>query len=452
MDFKTAKLMTISSKVTGFKSVYQKYGLKTAVKGTVYTLSGRKVQDVLPTHIVDPLIERGDRRQDGPKEASYVDRHNAWLDKHFEALSSKERQLPFKSPKIALIADLNLDQCKKYRVLQKYEACLNSDIEIEFCHWLDQPRALNMMQLATHVIFYRIPDHEISEAYLNEARRLNLSIIYDLDDPIFNVDVYKTNTGLDFISRAEKLHLLKSSRDYARFMHKCDILISSTPDLKTLMENDFNKPVYLWRNLVDAETHSAAARALNVRQKTRNNKQDTFIIGYMSGSRSHEANFRTANHAIAKIMAEHDHVEMKVVGYLEIPKELEPFKSRITQRPYANYDIYIQELSEVDLNIIPLCIDPFNDCKSAIRYLEASLVGKPTIVAKTGDFMNIIEHGKTGYLINEDEWHSAIENVITNPEHATKIGRAALSSVTKQFLLDKVPDSAASIFTPNSKA
>jgi len=440
--------MIIVSRVKGFRNIQKRYGLNTAVKATANVLRGRSAQDVLPTNPVAP-VQTDTPRPVQHTNFDYYQLHNRWLQGHADVISSSTCRQSFAKRKIAIIADLNLAQCKKYRVMQKYEAFKSTGIDVEFCHWLDQPRALNMLQCATHVVFYRIPQHPLSQAYLHEAQRLDIQIIYDLDDPIFHRDVYGKNTGLNFISAGEREHLLKGSHEYYQFMRKCDTLIASTPGLQNLMQETFNQPVVLWRNLVDAETRAAAELAMRAKAGIVQERDltDSFVMGYMSGSRAHEANFRFASPQIANIMETYEHVSLKIVGHLRLPDELIPFKFRIKQLPFSDYDVYIEELASVDLNLVPLCIDEFNDCKSAIRYLEASLVQVPTIVSRIGDFTHIIYPGETGVLIEAAaDWYGAIENFILNPENVKVMGLAAQKDVMKRFLLTQTPDTVGSIF------
>ena len=440
--------MTIISRIHGFIKIKNSYGFKTALKTTLNVLRGLSVQDALHASHVHPVILL-QSNSDGLKGINYFQMHNQWLNTHADKLSSSFSHQLFSKRKIVIIGDLNLAQCKKYRVMQKFEAFKNQGIDVEFCHWLDEPRALNMLQCATHIIFYRVLQHLITQAYLDEARRLNVKVIYDLDDPIFHRVIYSRNKGLDFIPAYEKRSLLESSNNYSQFIKKCDTLIASTPGLKNLMEETFNKPVFLWRNLVDAQTLSAVTRALQTKEgpvETRDISK-SFTLGYMSGSRAHEANFKFASKQIANIMKAYSHVSLKVVGHLQLPCELMSFKSRIKQIGFTDYDIYIKELSTVDLNLIPLCIDDFNNCKSAIRYLESALVKVPTIVSKVGDFCNIIYPNKTGVLIeNENDWYPAIKSFIENPKKITDIGTAAHIQVMENYLLSETPDALKNVF------
>lgn len=439
--------MVISS-AKSFQNIKKSYGYKTAFRAVAYKLTGKPVSNLLPAP-PEPEMQV----QVKVAEPNYFDWHGEWFHAHRNQL---EKCPPvsaiFKNVSVAIIADLNLPQCKKYRVMQKLEAFRNQGISANFCHWTDQPRAFNIMQCATHYLFYRIPDCPLYDAYIAEAKRLGGTSLYDIDDPIFDKEVYELNRGLDFITKEEKSSLLRQVPRYVSAIKKADISIASTPGIQKLMRSISNKPVIIWRNLVDQQTVLAADLALaeKTRLRAASSPSDRLGVrlGYMSGSRAHEADFREASADIAKIMKKFEDVTMKVVGHLVLPEELEPFRDRIMFVPFSDYNTYISHFADVDINILPLSDNEFNECKSAIRYLEAAMVQVPTVVTNVGDFKYVAADGKTASFVNGNKtWASQIELLIRNPKLREKIGKAAYSDVNKRFLLDHIPNSANANFT-----
>jgi len=168
----------------------------------------------------------------------------------------------------------------------------------------------------------------------------------------------------------------------------------------------------------------------------------------MSGSRAHEADFREAADDIALIMEKFPQIKFKVVGHLLLPEVLEPFQKRIELIPFSDYNSYIAHLSEVDINLLPLTPNDFNECKSAIRYLEASMVNVPSIVTKVGDFRYVAQDSHTLLFVDDkNSWYKQIELMIQNSYLREKIAKAANEDVYRRFLLDLIPDSATSHFS-----
>jgi glycosyltransferase involved in cell wall biosynthesis len=338
----------------------------------------------------------------------------------------------FKEPFVAIIGELSLPQCKKYRVLQKMEILALMGVDHEYSFWGDGHRSMGLLQLATVAIFYRVPDCERFRAYIEECGRLGVRTIYDIDDPIFSVSAYSCNHNLEYLHPAEKSGLLDRCKEFLSAMESCERLSGSTPQICDLMARESNKESFLWRNLIDAETIQASRLAL-----TKAKAVSTKIrLGYASGSRAHEADFRVITAVIQNVMEKFDHTELHILGHLVLPSGLASYEDRIVQHEFTDYVGYMDYLAEVDVNLVPLITDEFNECKSAIRYLESGLLGIPSIVTAVGDFKNVVNHGETGFLAeNEEEWQAYLERLIQDAELRGLIGGNAQSSVLSEYCI-----------------
>lgn len=58
---------------------------------------------------------------------------------------SKPAPSLFRFGNVAIIGDLNLPQCKKYRVLQKLEAINTFGVASNYSHWQDIPRSPHLL-------------------------------------------------------------------------------------------------------------------------------------------------------------------------------------------------------------------------------------------------------------------------------------------------------------------
>lgn len=324
---------------------------------------------------------------------------------------------------VAVIGDLGLAQCKKYRVIQKLECLAHLGTHSNYSHWGDVPRCFGLLQMASTVILYRVQNTRQVQAYITEARRLGVRILYDIDDPIFDQNIYAQNPNLKFLSSKEMKQLLSGSPRYVEAIRQCDGVIVSTPGMRDVMAKHFSGNIYLWRNAIDAASALAGERAVSEKPP---GVQDRVTIGYASGSRAHEADFRVVSDALLTILKKYPQTDLKILGHLELPDEFERFKDRISETPFTGYDAYFRALATFDISIIPLVQDNFNECKSAIRYLESSLVRVPTIVSSTGDFINIISSDNVGRIAsNPEEWLSNLEELISRPDLRQRIAENA---------------------------
>jgi O-antigen biosynthesis protein len=357
-------------------------------------------------------------------------RKPAWGREHKSLESVSIAAAVFGRPTVLIVGSLDLPQCKKYRVSQKVEYFRSIGWDCYISEYADVYRCINYLQISTALIFYRVPNCAHFKQYLEEARRLGIKTFYDIDDPIFNLEVYSENSNLEHIGSHEREHLLSDAVNYRDAMLQTDARILSTTYLKELAASELGGPTYLWRNLVDAATLSIVQSVGSV-PVVRN--PDKVVIGYASGSRAHDEDFRVVATALETILDSYEHVEFHVIGYALMPQELSRFKDRINVRPFTGYLKYLEALSQVDINVVPLVDDRFNACKSAIRYLEAALCRVPTIASAVGQFAEIITDGRDGKLAaTHESWVSALRSCIDSPELRFGMGEAARSNVIEQ--------------------
>ena len=104
-----------------------------------------------------------------------IERYTRWFERHGIEGASPAGDV-FGAPAVAIIGALDIPQCKKYRVLQKVEYFSLRGIACEYCDYRDLSQAFSLMQLATVVIFYRLPQGPSSAALIDEALRLGQSL------------------------------------------------------------------------------------------------------------------------------------------------------------------------------------------------------------------------------------------------------------------------------------
>jgi glycosyltransferase involved in cell wall biosynthesis len=352
---------------------------------------------------------------------SYAHSYERWYSRQDLDKPARATTL-FEKPLVLVIGPMDLPQCRKYRIVQKLEVFQRLNIAAEMSHYQDSPRVFDKMQLATHILFYRVPMDRVAEAYLQEARRLGLFVGYDIDDPIFDRQVYARNPNLATLSQAERVKLIESSDSYLQAMQQVDFISVSTPGMADLASKRTTAPVHIWPNLLDGETLSIA----DAIPRSPGEAPEHCVISYMSGSRAHDRDFEVVAGVLAEVLDAHEHTRLLLGGYFRLPEALDRFRERITELPFSGYAGYLNHLQKADINIVPLVIDEFNECKSAIRYLEAAALGIPTIAAKTGDFKHCVQHGMTGLLAETaSDWREFLEQLVSRPDMRREMGAAA---------------------------
>ena len=273
--------------------------------------------------------------------------------------------------------------------------------------------------------------------YLHEAKRLNLRIGYDIDDPIYDQSIYVNNSNLDYLSLDERNSLLSSTIRYNTAMMAADYLLTSTVYMQNRMAKSFHgKPVYRLQNYLDSESLECMNR-INISPREPN-PGDRITIAYASGSRAHEADFRIVEQTVADLLDRYEHVDLQILGHLNIPERFAKHTDRIRRVPFTTHCGYLDELNKAHIVIIPLVKNNFNECKSAIRYLEAGLLKKPTLASNVGEFREAIESGVNGILCNEQDWSHSLETIILDKSFRDSLADAAHDNVLKNYTKDAV--------------
>ena len=331
---------------------------------------------------------------------------------------------------IAMIADLNLPQCRKYRVEQLAGFWRARGVEFEFAHYEDIPRATRIMQSATHLMEYRLRTGAASEMLRYEARRLRLPILYDLDDPLFSVSAYETYQNMDALNPAMKAHFVAEAPKYLSMMNGADILSVSTPGMAAHTGLYSGRPVYLRRNFADAETLNAGSHAAleNIPG------HGLFRVAFASGSQGHEIDLGQIMTPLSEFILADENRRLLLIGHFDVSHLPEEMKTRIETVKFSDYPSYLSALRQANCAIMPLCDDIFNQCKSAVRVLDAAAVGVPSIVGHVGDLSQVVRSGQTGFVVpDENGWIDALKDLAADPLATRRMGQAARTDLEQRW-------------------
>ncbi len=78
------------------------------------------------------------------------------------------------SPRVLVIAEMSIPQCKKYRVVQKKQLFEQIGIDCTIIDWRHHIDCLNALSTHSLVIFYRVPAYPEAMDLICEAKRLNV--------------------------------------------------------------------------------------------------------------------------------------------------------------------------------------------------------------------------------------------------------------------------------------
>jgi glycosyltransferase involved in cell wall biosynthesis len=99
--------------------------------------------------------------------------------------------------------------------------------------------------------------------------------------------------------------------------------------------------------------------------------------------------------------------------------------------PYENY---LKIMSGCDIALLPLEENFTNNCKSDIKYLEASSQGVAVIASKTVYENSIGNNKNRGIVVENNKWKEAIEEAIKNPNMAKNMVKNARQYIVSERL------------------
>ena len=260
------------------------------------------------------------------------------------------------------------------------------------------------------IIFCRTRWSFAFDHFLEHAKSKKIPLLFDIDDLIFNPDKiplvmntlnvsFRENHVSDWFAHASRLfHLGK----------KCNGTIGTNEYISERLDQTFNTPTFTVNNFLNREQIEASH--LLFKNKPKKSK---FTLGYFSGSPSHANDFAKIAPELAQLLQEFPDMCLEVAGFMEFPAFLKPFvkKNQIAHTPFVDFVTLQTKIASVDVNLVPLVENEFTNCKSELKFFEAAIVGTVTLATPTYVYRQNIEHGKTGYLCEEGDWHPTIKSI-----------------------------------------
>ena len=216
-------------------------------------------------------------------------------------------------------------------------------------------------------------------------------------------------------------------------LRMCDAAITTTNRLASELRN-YVPEVFINRNTASERMVELSLEAIQHKNEINSIRkaQNSIIIGYFSGSITHNDDIQMISPVLNEILSEHPNVFLYLAGELDMPQEFILFKDQIILSKFEDWEKLPAKIASVDINIVPLEDTIFNQAKSENKWVEASLVKVPTIASRVGAFEQMIENGVTGILCNNNnEWYDALNELINNEEKRISLAENAFQYAIK---------------------
>lgn len=260
------------------------------------------------------------------------------------------------------------------------------------------------------------------EEILSRARAQSKPFVLDLDDWLLELPE-------DHPDRINH-HYAGGLFPMLRAIMEADAVTVSTTQLAERI-NSMNDMVRVLPNYIDDELWDVQLKP------GRGEPQQTITLVYMGGD-SHAPDFEPLIPVLVEILQTYGEsiafrsIGMKLVPSLQSLPNVEaiPFKFA-----YTTYTQFVRG-QHFDLAIAPLGDNPFNHCKSSMKYLEYSALGLPGVYSRITPYASQITDGVNGFLASSpDEWREKICRLIEDSQLRQEVGAAAQDSVRRHWLL-----------------
>ena len=256
-------------------------------------------------------------------------------------------------------------------------------------------------------------------------------MIFDTDDLVYDPEYIRKMDFFANMNALEKKQFETGVGSEILNNEYLKICVTTTSYLAIKLREN-GKKVFISKNKLSNYDVEVANRIL---EKKVDHDSKKIKIGYFSGTASHDKDFETVKTALVDILEKYPQVELHLFGPLKIDDLYAKFADRVKKHPFAGWEKHLENISGVDINITPLEIgNPFCESKSELKFIEAGVVGVPTVAAATQTFRETIEDGMDGFVASDTkEWQEKLEKLILGANLRKSIGERAREKVMQEY-------------------
>lgn len=263
---------------------------------------------------------------------------------------------------------------------------------------------------------------------ISAANSLYIPVVFDIDDIIFLPEYAKYYCrALGDVSEENINGRRSEFEGFQKTFMRCDYATASTAFIAEKMERAGTR-AFVIHNGLNKKQLKIARKASRVNNGVR-------AIGYLSGTKTHDMDFKQALPSIERIMSEYPDVVLRVAGYLDTGDISPETAKRVQPACYMSWERLMKYGAQNYINIAPLDVEnPFCNAKSELKYFEAAAVHVPTVASSTDTFSRCIENGKNGMLAsNDEEWYAALKKLLDDNEFYSRVAENAQSHALEHY-------------------
>lgn len=331
-------------------------------------------------------------------------------------------------PSLLILSGVQGDP-RRYRTFHLYEQARLAGLSCRLSHLTDSALRQKVAG-ASAVILHRAAYDSQVDWIEKDLHARGGSFLIDLDDLVFDPDAVQYIHSPDFGDPIRRSLYVEDINRIRKTLEISDHVITSSDYLAGRVRQ-LGKPASVHRNAFSLEMLSHAEEVY------RNQKRDAarFVIGYASGSPTHDQDFALVKPALKSILSRHFNAELWLVGRLDPGGDWGEVGDRVKKLALVPWRQLPGILVQFDVNLAPLQIDnPFGQSKSEIKFTEAALVRVPTIASPSDAYSYAIRDTLNGFLAKDtQQWEQRLDELISSPNLRTRIGSSAYQDVLQHY-------------------
>ena len=278
-------------------------------------------------------------------------------------------------------------------------------------------------------VFFRTPITPQIEEFIKIAKENNKLVIFDIDDLVIDKKYTDQIEFLKTLNEHDRALYDDGVERMGKTLKMCDYAITTTKVLKEELEK-YTKTVFINKNVASEEMRKLSEAA--IKNKT---EHDDVVIGYLSGSITHNPDIELIKPVLIDILNKYNNVKLKFVGELSLDDDFSKFKDRIICEKFTDWRNLPNIIASLDINIAPLEDTLFNRAKSENKWMEAAFCKTVTVASDVGSFHDAITNEKDGFLCkNNNDWKNVLEKLIEDKSLRNKVANNAYDRVKRDYM------------------
>lgn len=261
------------------------------------------------------------------------------------------------------------------------------------------------------VLWVQLACSKILQSIAQKVKAAGKKVVYDVDD---RFDVIPVDNP------AAQVYVEQKLRDVWTMIALADLVTVSTETLATYIRTR-HPNVKVLPNMVAASVWPRSAP-----------KPADYTRILWAGSATHKRDLEIVAPSLRAVLERHaGKVRFTCFGE-QVPELLVPVAKYVDQLPFVDFSDYAEALSKVGAHIAiaPLEKNDFNASKSAVKYLEYSACGYPTLLSAVGEYADLPAEAPK-IVVDDKNWEKVLEYAISSPDDMAAMGAAA-----KKWVLD----------------